>query len=211
VTLVTTLLDPQRYPARELAELCARRWQIELWFRHIKTSMGMEVLRCKTPAMVQKKLEMFLIGYNFIRSLMREAATTNDVPLERISFKGSVDAMHQFSLAIAQARSKKKQNQLRDQLLGVLARDLVPDRPGRSEPRAIKRRPKSYQRLNRPRHLRKVVAHRNHRHKNKNHLNNGLWKSRSYLSAIRPSAQAGMKRAFGPHAVQNVRGSGGVR
>jgi hypothetical protein len=174
VTLVTTLLDPQRYPARELAELYARRWQIELWFRDIKTSMGMEVLRCKTPAMVQKELEMFLIGYNFIRSLMREAATTNDVPLGRISFKGAVDALRQFSLAIAQARSKKKQNQLRNQLLEVLARDLVPDRPGRSEPRAIKRRPKSYQRLNRPRHLMKVVSHRNHRHNNKNHANNGL-------------------------------------
>ena len=160
MTLVTTLLDPQRYPAGELAELYARRWQIELWFRDIKTSMGMEVLRCKTPPLVHKELEVLLIGYNFIRALMLEAAATHHVSLERMSFKGTVDAVRQFSLAIAQAHSKKKRHQLQRQLLEVMARDLVPDRPGRSEPRAIKRRPKTYARLNRPRHLMKVIPHR---------------------------------------------------
>jgi hypothetical protein len=166
VTLVTTLLDPENYPAREIAELYLRRWKIELWFRDIKTSMGMEVLRCKTPPMVHKELEMFLIGYNVIRSLMLEAALTNFVALDRMSFKGTVDSVRQFSLAIAQARSKKKQSQLRTQLLEVIARDQVPDRPGRSEPRAIKRRPKTYARLTRPRHLMKVIPHRNNYRKN---------------------------------------------
>jgi hypothetical protein len=70
VTLVTTLLDAQAYPAEELARLYAQRWQIELWFRDIKTSMGMEVLRCKSPKMVHKELEMFFIAYNLIRCLM---------------------------------------------------------------------------------------------------------------------------------------------
>jgi len=108
VTLVTTLLDPHSHPAQAIAELYARRWNIELWFRDIKTSMGMEVLRCKTPPLVHKELEMFLIGYNFVRSLMLEAALANDVALARISFKGTVDSVRQFSLAIAQARSKRK-------------------------------------------------------------------------------------------------------
>jgi hypothetical protein len=166
VTLVTTLLDAQKYPAQEIAELYARRWKIELWFRDIKTSMGMEVLRCKTPQMVHKELEMFFIAYNLIRCLMGQASVSNDVVLDRMSFKGTVDSVRQFSLAIAQARSKRKQRQLITQLLEVIARDEVPERPGRREPRAVKRRPKPYQLLNRPRHLMKEIPHRStHRKK----------------------------------------------
>ena len=160
VTLVTTLLDPKAYPAEELARLYARRWRIELWFRDIKTSMGMEMLRCKSPQMLHKELEMFFIAYNLIRSLMAEASAIYDVPLERLSFKGTVDSVRQFSVAIAQARSRKKQQQLIRQLLEIMARDQVPDRPGRREPRAVKRRPKPYQLLNRPRHRMKELQHR---------------------------------------------------
>jgi hypothetical protein len=160
VTLVTTLLDPQKYPAQDLAQLYARRWKIELWFRDLKTSMGMEVLRCKSPQLVHKELEMFLIAYNAIRCLIAEAGAINDVPLERMSFKGAVDSMHEFCVAIAQARSKRKQNQLIARLLEVIALDQVPDRPDRIEPRAVKRRPKPYQLLNRPRHAMKEIPHR---------------------------------------------------
>lgn len=165
VTLVTTLLDPETYPAPDVARLYARRWNIELWFRDIKSSMGMEVLRCKTPAMIHKELEMFLIAYNFIRSLLVEAGMSNDVSLERMSFKGTVDSLRQFSVALAQARSHKKQNQLFRQLLEVIARDQVPNRPDRREPRALKRRPKPYQLLNRPRHQMKEIPHRSRYHK----------------------------------------------
>jgi hypothetical protein len=160
VTLVTTLVDAQKYPAQDIAELYARRWQIELWFRAIKTSMGMEVLRCKSPEMLHKELEMFFIAYNLIRCLMAQAGTLHTVALERLSFKGTVDAMRQFSAALAQARSKKKQHQLIARLLEVIARDQVPERPGRREPRAVKRRPKPYQLLIRPRHLMKELQHR---------------------------------------------------
>ncbi len=160
VTLVTTLLDPQKYSARDIAQLYARRWKIELWFRHIKTSMGMEVLRCKSPQMLHKELELFFIAYNLMRCLIVEAGASNDVALDRMSFKGTVDSVRQFSLAIAQARSKKQQNQLIVELLEVIARDQVPDRPDRLEPRAVKRRPKPYQLLNRPRHLMKEIPHR---------------------------------------------------
>src|SRR6266446_4089208 len=166
VTLLTTLLDAKEYPAQDLAELYARRWHIELWFRSIKTSMGMEVLRCQSPQMVHKELEMFLIAYNFIRCLMAQAAALHDVPLERLSFKGTVDSVRQFSIAIAQAPSKKKQKQLIAQLLEVIASDEVPERLGRREPRAVKRRPKPYQLLNRPRHLMKELPHRSKYRKN---------------------------------------------
>jgi hypothetical protein len=163
VTLVTTLLDAHNYPPQELAQLYARRWQVELFFRHIKTSMGMEELRCKSPQMVHKELEMFLIAYNFIRCLMAQASMTYGVAPQRLSFKGTVDSVRQFSLAIAQARSKKKQQKLLAQLLAVIAQDGLPHRPGRREPRAVKRRPKPYQLLNRPRHRMRETPHRGRR------------------------------------------------
>ncbi len=167
VTLITTLLDPKLYPAAELAQLYARRWRIELWFRDIKTSMGMETLRCQSPEMIHKELEMFFIAYNLIRCLMADAAQTYNVEIQRLSFKGTVDALRQFSAAIAQARSRKKKNQLIGRLLELIASDQVPERPGRREPRAVKRRPKPYQKLNRPRHLMKEMQHRSKYRKNR--------------------------------------------
>jgi hypothetical protein len=161
VTLVTTLLDPKKYPAQDMAQLYVRRWKIELWFRDLKTLMGMEVLRCRSPKMLHKELEMFFIAYNLIRCLMVQAAATNHAKLERMSFKGTVDSVRQFSLAIAQARSRRKQNQLIVQLLEVIARDEVPHRPDRREPRAVKRRPKAFPLLNKPRDKFKEIAHRN--------------------------------------------------
>ena len=103
---------------------------------------------------------MFFIAYNLIRSLMTEAGAIDDVPMERLSFKGTLDAVRQFSVAIAQARSRKKQKQLLARLLEIIAQDQVPDRPGRREPRAVKRRPKPYQLLNRPRHKMRELQHR---------------------------------------------------
>jgi hypothetical protein len=161
VTLVTTLLDPKEYPAQDIAQLYVRRWKIELWFRDIKTAMGMEGLRCKSPKRLHKELEMFFIAYNLIRCLMVQAGATNCTELDRMSFKGTVDSVRQFSLAIAQARSKKKQNQLIVQLLEVIARDRVPDRSDRREPRAVKRRPKAFPLLNKPRDQFMEVGHPN--------------------------------------------------
>jgi hypothetical protein len=161
VTLVTTLIDAQVYPAQEVAQLYARRWKIELWLRDIKTSMGVETLRCQSPKMVHKELEMFFIAYNLIRALMTEASAIHDVALERISFKGTVDAARQYSIAIAQARSKRKQRELVAELLAVLAKDAVPERPGRCEPRAVKRRPKPFPLLNQHRRRFKEIPHRN--------------------------------------------------
>jgi DDE family transposase len=160
VTLATTLSDAEAYPAEELAALYLRRWRIELWWRHLKTSMGMEVLRCKTPAMIHKELEMYLTGYNLIRGLMAEAASLYGQPVEQVSFKGSVDAVRQYSPLIAQASSGKKQRRLIKDLLRVLALDLVPDRPGRREPRAVKRRPKPHPLLTKPRKSYREISHR---------------------------------------------------
>lgn len=161
VTLVTTLSDAQDYPADELAALYLRRWRIELWWRHLKISLGMGELRCHSPAMIHKELEMYLTGYNLIRCLMAEAAARHGQPVEQLSFKGSVDAVRQYSPLISQARSGKKQRRLIQDLLRLLALDLVPDRPGRREPRAVKRRPKPYQWLTKPRRSFREISHRN--------------------------------------------------
>ena len=166
LTLVTTLVDAQLYPAEQLALLYAKRWQIELWFRDIKTSMGMEVLRCQSPKMIHKELEMFFIAYNLIRACMIQASQRYDAQVQRLSFKGTVDGVRQFSVAMAQARSGKKQKELMDKLLQTIAADRVPERPGRREPRAVKRRPKPCAWLTKPRHKFKDSQHRNRYWKN---------------------------------------------
>ena len=166
ITLVTTLLDPKLYPAQELIGLYARRWRLELCFRDLKTTMGMEQLRCKSPDMAEKELLAYLIAHNLIRCVIAQAVALHRVDLERVSFKGSVDALRQYSDAIAQARNRKMRRQLWEDLLLNLARDLVPNRPNRTEPRAVKRRPKPYPLLNKPRRKFKDVAHRNRYWKN---------------------------------------------
>jgi hypothetical protein len=92
---------------------------------------------------------------------MAEAVAHHQVDLERVSFKGSVDALRQYSAAIATARNRKMRAALWDDLLLNLARDLVPWRPNRSEPRALKRRPKNFGWLTRPRRQFKESLHRN--------------------------------------------------
>jgi hypothetical protein len=149
--LVTTLLDPIAYPAAELAQLYLRRWRVELFLRHIKTTLQLDVLSCKSPAMLYRELLLHLTAYNFIRCLMVEAASIHDVDLERISFKGSVDTLHHYSLVIAQARSRRQRIQLINDLLAALADDPVPDRPYRVEPRGLKRRPKDFPYVIKPR------------------------------------------------------------
>jgi hypothetical protein len=157
IILVTTLTDPTLYPEEALAELYFRRWRVELFFRDIKITLGMDVLRCKTPEMVRKEILMHAIGYNLIRSLMQEAATTHEVELELLSFKGAVDTLRQWGEAInAVARKNRRFKQLKAELLIVLVEDLLPDRPHRHEPRAKKRRPKNDQRLTKPRHEMRV-------------------------------------------------------
>jgi Transposase DDE domain len=161
LTVVTTLLDPKLYPAQDLIALYARRWRLELCLRDLKTTLGMEQLRSQTPDMAQKELLAYLVAHNLVRCVIAEAVATYQVDVERVSFKGSVDALRQYSNAISQARSQKMRDQLWQDLLLNLARDLVPYRPNREEPRAVKRRPKPYPLLNQPRRRFHQIPHRN--------------------------------------------------
>jgi hypothetical protein len=152
VTLITTLLDPQLYPAEEILQAYLRRWRLERCLDDLKTTLKMDTLRSRSPMLAQKELHTRLILHNLIRCLMAETATDQHVEMERLSFKGSLDALRQFSQAIAQSHSGKKRGQLWAELLRTLAADLVPERPGRREPRAVKRKKNKYPRLNAPRH-----------------------------------------------------------
>ena len=172
--VVTTLLDAQLYPAEELIGLYARRWRLELCLRDVKTTLGMEALRCQSPAMAQKEVLAYFIAHNLMRCVMAEAAALNEGPLDRISFKGTVDAVRQYSAALAQARSQKMRSQLWEDLLVNLVRDQVPLRPHRHEPRAVKRRPKPYPLLNRPRRQFKEIPHRSRYKKRITPNNRGL-------------------------------------
>lgn len=143
VTLVTTLLDARLYTAEDLAAAYGLRWSIETNFDHIKTTMKMDVLRCKTVDGVLKELTMFLLVYNMVRMVMLEAADRQGVPVERISF---IDALRWLATA-----------QPGDPLPALVVNCA---RSGRVEPRARKRRPKQYDLMSRPRDvLRKFLLH----------------------------------------------------
>jgi len=153
LVVATTLTDPIRYPPQEIAKLYLRRWAVELFFRDIKIALGMDVLRCQTPAMVRKEIAMHAIAYNLVRGLMQQAAALYHVPLERISFKGSVDTLRQWADAINATHAQPRQQaRLFNHLLQILAENTVPLRPDRSEPRVRKRRPQAFPLMSRPRH-----------------------------------------------------------
>lgn len=162
VVIITTLVDPVAYPADALRELYGERWTVELHFHQLKTMLEMDVLRCKSPDMIQREVAMHRIAYNLVRSIMQRSAHLRHVSLSRISFKGALDTLRQWSPVIAAAGDNtRKQDQLIDQMLSAIATDLVPERPGRSEPRAKKRRQKNYQLLTKPRHQMGNVPRRN--------------------------------------------------
>ena len=158
VIVVTSLLDRKKFPDRAIAELYGQRWQVELNFRQIKTSLSLDVLRGLSPAVVERELLMHAIAYNLIRALLLESAITHDHPIHRMSFKGAIDAIAAWTnLAL---RPRANHRRARQALLARLACDRVPVRPERNEPRVKKRRPKNYQLMTRPRSQMRVSKSR---------------------------------------------------
>jgi hypothetical protein len=160
VILVTTLLDSAQYPPEALSQLYFRRWAMELTLRNIKITLQMDQLSCKNPDYLEREIRIHFLVHNLVRRLMLEAARRHRVPLERISFAGSLSAARRYGEALLQARSQRQRQHLMGEMFAVLAADLVPDRPGRREPRAVKRRPKPYPLLTRHRHKFMEIEHR---------------------------------------------------
>lgn len=159
LALVTTLLDAVAYPAAEIAAAYLRRWRLEMCLDDLKTTLGLDALRCKSPAMVHRELLALLIAHNLARAVMAEAARAHAVPLERLSFTGTLDTLRSFCGASAQAPRAALRRLLWAEMLRIIAADKVPLRPDRCEPRAVKRRPKNYPRLTLPRHLYRASRH----------------------------------------------------
>ena len=134
---------------------------MELTLRNLKSTLQMDHLSCKTPANLDREIRLHFLVHNLVRRLMLEAARRYYVPLDRLSIAGALASARRYGEALLQARSERRRAQLRQELLRVLAQDLVPDRPGRHEPRAVKRRPKPYPRLMCHRSKFREIPHQN--------------------------------------------------
>ena len=145
VTIVSTLLDPAAYPAEELIDLRLTRWMIETNFRHLKITLGMDVLKCKTLEGVRKERLVFLLVYNLIRIVMRRAARSQGVNVNRLSFADTLAWVRYGDIGVCP----------------VLI--VIPLRPGRLEPRAIKRQKKEFPYMTSPRAALKAQLRAKHK------------------------------------------------
>ena len=133
--VITTILDPS-VDGRQIGSVYEHRWSGEVDIRSIKSTMQMDVLRCKTPEMVHKEIWAHLLAYNMLRTVMAVAAAESGIEPRQVSFKGAKQAVTAFAPKIEATRPKDRPG-LIDDLLAVVAYRRVGDRPGRWEPRAL--------------------------------------------------------------------------
>lgn len=152
IHLMTSLLDAELYPLESLMWLYKRRWRIEISFRDVKVTMGLEALRTQSAEMIQKEILMYQIAYNLIRSIHLEVYKTYGVAIDRLSVKGTIDTLlshahlfHRFRLHPLKLRV------VREQVLELVARDKIPKRKERWEPRVRKHRNRGKTWMTRPR------------------------------------------------------------
>lgn len=150
--LVSTLTDARSTSAQELDALYKLRWQVEVDLRSIKAGLGMDILRAKTPAMIDKEIAVHLLAYNLVRALMSRAAASALVLARALSFKGALQLLLAFHQQLRFA-SNQSARIMTAHLIGAISMLKLPMRPGRIEPHAIKRRPKNHKLLTVPRTL----------------------------------------------------------
>jgi hypothetical protein len=156
--VITTILDTA-VGGEQIGDLYERRWSGEIDIRAIKSTMRMDILRCKTPEMVEKEIWVHLLAYNLLRTVMAVAAAEVGIEPRRVSFKGTKQAVTALAPKIEAARPEDRPG-LIDALLAVIAYHRVGTRPGRWEPRARKRRPKHNACLTQPRAIAKLRHNR---------------------------------------------------
>jgi hypothetical protein len=138
--LVTTLLSAIHYPKQSLNELYKSRWNVELDLRNIKETLGMSTLSCKTPDMIEKEIWVYFLAYNLIRTVMAQSAMSGNLVARQLSFKHTLQILRAWC---QQSVSPENDGGIGD-LFRLIIQNRVGDRPGRIEPRAVKRRPKPY-------------------------------------------------------------------
>ena len=147
---LTTLLYAKSFHKQELALLYKQRWKIELDFRSIKTNMGMEMMRCKTPNMVRKEIAIHLLAYSIIRGNLAQAASLNEKILRELSFRSAVQLIIQASSQIVGMTGNQLKNALKN-LLKAMTSTVIGKQKRKNQPRAVKRRPKPFPLLTTPR------------------------------------------------------------
>ena len=154
--VVTTLVDHKLVSAAEIDRLYNRRWQVEVDLRSIKAEMGMDILRAKTPTMIDKEIAAYLLAYNLVCALMTSAAVGAHVTARSLSFKGTLQLLLAFEQQLRFGAGSGVKI-MTAHLLGAISQLKLPVRPGRIEPRAIKRRPKNHQLLTIPRKIARAM------------------------------------------------------
>ena len=159
--LVTTLLDPAVVDPTELDRLYQQRWHIELDLRSIKIAIGMDLLRCKTPEMIRKEVAVHLLAYTLVRAVMAQAANLGGVLARALSFKSALQLLNAYHQQLRHSAGARVCMMI-SHVLGAMATLRLNVRPGRVEPRAVKRRPKPHRLLTEPRSVARaaIIAHR---------------------------------------------------
>jgi hypothetical protein len=150
LTVVTTLTDPATWAKDEIMNLYGARWNAEVDLRAIKTHMGMDILTCQTPEMVRKEIWAHLLAYNLVREVMARAAREHGMTPRRLSFLGAMQTLEAFRSLLLAVTEEGMPDLIR-RILAAIAAHRVGNRPNRYEPRKVKRRPKGYSRMTRPR------------------------------------------------------------
>lgn len=150
VIVVTTLLKPDSYSHSEVVAAYKLRWNVELDLRSLKSVMGMDILSCKTPSMIEKEIWTYILAYNLIRQLICQAAAKYNLEPRTISFTGAIQTFNSF-LPLFSLNQPELSQRMYTAMIDIIAQQKIPHRPGRSEPRAVKRRPKAYALLKVPR------------------------------------------------------------
>lgn len=156
---VTTFLNAKKYHKKELASIYERRWQIEISLKYIKSIMNMDMLSCKTPVMVRKEIGIHFLAYNFIRIIMAEACVHHGANPWEVSFKGSVQLITEFMPQFLLANRVTKQ-MLYKQMLRLIVKNKIGNRPGRVEPRMVKQVDTPFPKLKRSRAIEKAILMR---------------------------------------------------
>lgn len=157
IIVATTLLDNKQHRSKDIADLYHQRWHAELDIRSIKQTLGMDMIHCKTPAMSRKALWAHLLGYNLVRQAMAEAALANGLAPRQISFAGAVQILEAFRWLLIAGADSERQKICRI-VFKAIASHIVGNRPGRVEPRRLKRRYDRYRYLRIPRSQARAAA-----------------------------------------------------
>jgi hypothetical protein len=151
---VTTFLNAKKYHKKELASIYERRWDVEINLKSIKATMNMDMLSCKTPDMVKKEIGIHFLAYNLIRIIMAEACVHHDTVPWKVSFKGTVQLLAAFMPYFLNSITRRNKI-LYAEMLALIVKNKIGNRPGRVEPRVLKQRHKPFPTLKRQRSLEK--------------------------------------------------------